>query len=69
MGGNRTHGYRRGNAAGRNGGNRPSDWWCAGCERFHGGRVSRTLYRGYDYCDRKYLALKTLAQWTTDDQS
>lgn len=57
MSGNRRHGYRRGNASGRNG-NSPRPWYCTGCERLHGGRVSRTLLRGFDYCDRTYLRVK-----------
>lgn len=32
MGGNKTHGYRRGNASGRNGGGR---WFCSGCNALH----------------------------------
>ena len=39
MAGNRKHGYRRGNASGRNG-NHPSNWYCDGCQREHGYKVT-----------------------------
>lgn len=58
MGGNRKHGFMRGNASGRNGFGTPKKWFCTGCEREHGGRVNRTKLGEADYCDRKYLALK-----------
>lgn len=57
MSGNRRHGWRRGNASGRNG-LAPRPWHCAGCDRLHGGRTPRTLLAGSDYCDRTYLRLK-----------
>lgn len=58
MAGNRKHGFRRGNAAGRNGTNTAPNWFCAGCNKEHGGSASRTKMAGNDYCDRTYFALK-----------
>lgn len=57
MAGNRKHGFMRGSASGRNG-NGPKAWHCAGCNKEHGARVSRTLLAGSDYCDRAYLKIK-----------
>ena len=55
MGGNRKHGYRRGNANGRNGSNTKPDWFCNGCQRYHKDKTMRTrALDGYDYCDRQY---------------
>lgn len=59
MAGNIKHGFRRGNANGRNGSSTPLKWFCSGCSRLHGGRVSRNrlLSDGLDYCDRKYYKI------------
>lgn len=58
MAGNQKHGFMRGNANGRNGSNTPVSWLCFGCDKHHGGRVSRTLMAGHDYCDRSYIVAK-----------
>jgi hypothetical protein len=39
MGGNRKHGFRRGNANGRNG-NHAKDWFCDGCQKMHGYKIT-----------------------------
>ena len=59
MGGNRKHGFRRGNANGRNGSGVSPKWFCQGCGKMHGGQVSRTrMLDGFDYCDRQYFKRK-----------
>ena len=54
MAGNRKHGFRRGNANGRNG-NHPQKWFCDGCQREHGYKVTAwgTL-EGKKLCARQY---------------
>ena len=45
----------RGNASGRNGAGRPKSWFCAGCQRQHGGGAERTIaLDGNSYCARTY---------------
>ena len=51
MGGNRKHGYARGNRNGRNGRTYPDPWQCEGCGRVHHGRVFRTEIDGLSYCE------------------
>lgn len=58
MGGNIKHGFRRGNASGRNGAGVPGKWFCTACQKEHGGRTERTGYQGGDYCSRTYYRLK-----------
>lgn len=59
MGDNRIHGFRRGNANGRNGSGTPQKWFCHGCQKEHGGSVSRNkMLDGFDYCDRQYYKRK-----------
>ena len=54
MAGNRKHGFRRGNANGRNG-NHPSNWFCDGCQREHGYKVaSWGTLDGKRLCSRQY---------------
>lgn len=53
MGGNRKHGYARGNRSGRNSTTYPPPWYCIGCERTHGSKVFRNVIHGENYCDRK----------------
>lgn len=61
MAGNRKHGFMRGNANGRNGSLFVPKWFCSGCEKEHGGRVSRNkMLDGFDYCDRQYYRRKEL---------
>lgn len=52
MGGNRNHGYARGNRSGRNGRTHPEKWFCCGCQRTHGGQVFKTTSYGVNSCDR-----------------
>jgi len=59
MGGNKKHGFMRGNANGRNGTNTPIPWFCTGCNKEHGGRVFRTGYKQNLYCDLTYFKLKS----------
>lgn len=58
MGGNRKHGFMRGNAAGRNGvGN--EKWFCHGCQKQHTGQTMRNkMSDGFDYCDKMYWRIK-----------
>ena len=50
MGGNRKHGFRRGNASGRNG---AGQWYCNGCEKMHPyARFRNGTLDGRSYCDR-----------------
>lgn len=60
MGGNRKHGFMRGNASGRNGTGTPNPWYCDGCDKIHGGQVFKNGYNGKLLCDRRYLKLKEL---------
>jgi len=61
MAGNRKHGFRRGNANGRNGSNTSAKWICNGCQKLHGGLVPRNkMLDGFDYCDRQYYRLKEM---------
>lgn len=53
MGGNRKHGFARGNASGRNGQTYGQKWFCDGCQREHRGRVFSTVIYGLTYCDRQ----------------
>ncbi len=53
MGGNRKHGFARGNANGRNGHPSEYKWVCAGCQREHGGTVCSTVIYGLAYCNRQ----------------
>ena len=55
MGGNRKHGFRRGNR----GGFKPQPMWCHGCGKFHKPRTDMTrALDGNDYCNRTYLAAR-----------
>ena len=57
MGGNRKHGFLRGNANGRNGLFMPKPFFCHGCNKIHCRTVERTI--GLDnliYCDRYYYS-------------
>jgi len=58
MGGNRKHGFMRGNASGRNGTAWPAPWFCDGCKRDHGGRTFKNGLKGSVYCDRQYFKIK-----------
>lgn len=58
MGGNRKHGYMRGNR----GGVKPSPWYCDACQRMHDGRRSRNgTLDGRSLCDRAYYREKRQA--------
>lgn len=59
MGGNRKHGFARGNASGRNGHPNESKWFCEGCQREHGGTVCSTVIYGRVYCDRQANRIET----------
>jgi hypothetical protein len=51
MGGNRKHGFMRGNR----GGFKPVSWYCDGCGKFHAGTRSRNgTLDGRSLCDRLY---------------
>jgi len=51
MGGNRKHGFRRGNR----GGFKPSPWFCDACQKLHEARRSRNgTLDGRSLCDRGY---------------
>jgi len=51
MGGNRRHGYARGNG----GGAKPEPWFCDACQKQHAGRRSRNgTLDGRSLCDRAY---------------
>ena len=55
MGGNRKHGFRRGNANGRNG-YPAAPWFCAGCRKHHAGRTGGTVgLDGVKLCERQYI--------------
>lgn len=59
MGGNRKHGYRRGNR----GGCKPEAWYCDGCKKIHAGRRSRNgTIDGRSLCDREYWKEKNAQQ-------
>ncbi len=60
MGGNRKHGFMRGNANGRNGSSKKPPWHCAGCNKNHQGSTFRTLLDGSDYCERTYYKAKNM---------
>ena len=70
MAGNRKHGFRRGNANGRNG-NHPSNWFCDGCQREHGYKVaSWGTLDGKRLCSRQYeKAAQHRVQLTNGGQS
>lgn len=62
MGGNRKHGFMRGNAAGRNGVGTPKSFYCDSCDKEHGASVDRMGLKhmiGSDVlvCDRKYFPM------------
>lgn len=59
MGGNRKHGFARGNASGRNGQTHPPKWFCVGCQWEHGGQVYSTVLDGLAYCDRQANKIET----------
>jgi hypothetical protein len=50
MGGNRKHGYARGNR----GGFRGSPWFCEGCQKEHPYRRERNGYNGKSWCDMTF---------------
>ena len=54
MGGNRKHGFRRGNANGRTKPYWVRPFFCAGCGKMHGERVERTGIAGKLFCERTY---------------
>jgi hypothetical protein len=59
MGGNRKHGFLRGNRNGRNGSNTPRSWYCTGCETSHVGTTERTgIYQVGDFCNKTYFKRK-----------
>lgn len=60
MGGNRKHGFMRGNKAGRNGVGQQSSFFCDACNKTHGPKVERTgivdnLSNKAIVCERMYL--------------
>ncbi len=59
MGGNRRHGFARGNASGRNGQTHAPRWFCCGCQCEHGGQVLRTVLYGLTYCERRANRIET----------
>ena len=60
MGGNRKHGYMRGNASGRNG---AGAWYCNGCGKMHPySRFRNGTTDGKSYCDRTCSAAHQNAQ-------
>ncbi|WP_139322985.1 hypothetical protein [Deinococcus marmoris] len=59
MGGNRKHGFARGNASGRNGQTYGPKWFCDGCQREHGGKVFSTVIYGLVYCGKQAGRIET----------
>lgn len=59
MGGNRKHGFMRGNASGRNGSG-PKGFYCEVCKKDHGKTVFKNKYQGQIMCDRQYFKLKEI---------
>lgn len=60
MGGNRKHGFMRGNNAGRNGVGQQASFFCDACNKTHGPKVERTgivdnISNSAIVCDRMYL--------------
>jgi len=57
MGGNRKHGFMRGNASGRTYDHRFRKFFCNGCQKEHGRRVERwQMTDGAMLCNRQYNA-------------
>lgn len=58
MGGNRKHGFMRGNANGRRRAHYEITFFCEGCQREHGAKVERVGYKEKLYCNRQYFKLR-----------
>lgn len=63
MGGNRNHGFMRGNSAGRNGVGMPEPFYCDACEKEHSASTERTGFSQFVgspvlLCDKKYYPMK-----------
>jgi hypothetical protein len=67
MAGNRKHGFRRGNASGRNG---AGQWYCDGCGKLHPyTRFRNGTPEGRSYCDRTDPAAHQNAQAKREEQN